>query len=130
MIRIDVFSDYGLVNTWWDECVNLKLINDNSVELNDDFLVMKNDENFIICSCGHNIFEFNKNDKDFVSLRTDAPFESEKQFDSIYDGFITELKSKYQDVREMVRIKEMVDKPNKIAVISNLLKKYGSEHTE
>ncbi len=58
MIRIDVFSDYGLVNTWWDECVNLKLINDNSVELNDDFLVMKNDENFIICSCGHNIFEF------------------------------------------------------------------------
>lgn len=122
----DLYLDYCEINVWWDECETMNLVKNGAVILNEDFTVTKTNGALCIISHGHDLFKFvPKPDKTvdyYVTIACDVEL-----FDIIYNTFMSEIKSAYNQLIAESTIKEMVNEANVDDLINGLVKKYRKQ---
>lgn len=132
-----LYLDYSLIASWWDECDNVGKVKDNSIMVTDDMKITRTNDDFVIWSCGDmpvaKLWELRyntyKGKKAPVTLEIIARFTAE-QFEKIHGVFLDAVQKSYTSVREDSQIKDVIDEQNSDMAVEALSKKHIDGSTD
>lgn len=123
----DIYADYCLLLTWWDARVVAGKVDGNVAYLNEDFAVQGGDDNFVVMSKRHKLWDYTKNQnpniKDRVIFSLDYDFTG-REFEIVRTAFFVAVEADHDELRMESNIDEMVNKSNVKHTVDALINKY------